>query len=284
MVLGKVRQYVDFRHLGVEELGTVYESLLPYTIRIAPESLSVDGFRVNPGQGYLTPLSLERAELGAYYTSPQLVDLTLSTVLDDLIDTTLESAGPDAAAQERALLALRIIDPACGSAAFLIGVIERIAASLAEIRSGQLLPTERGLAHARRDVLQHCIYGVDVDPFATELAKVALWIHCAVDDMPLTFLDHKIICGNSLIGWPTVRPASGISPTRRMTIPNGLGGKKNQPLRDMYYQAPAIVTVRTSPSLKPHRTRLGSPDSEFAPKAQSTSGVPTRTRCRRQDH
>ena len=51
-------------------------------------------------------------------------------------------------------------------------------------------------------MLQRCIYGAEKDPFAAELAKVALWIHCVVPDQPLTFLDHHIVCGDSLVGWP----------------------------------------------------------------------------------
>lgn len=235
VVLGGVRQYVDFRHLGVEELGTVYESLLAYTIRIATEPIDVEGIAIHTGQGYLAPLSLERSELGAYYTPPKLVDLTLSTALDEMINDCLERA-MSLAEKEEALLDLRIIDPACGSAAFLVGAIDRVAAALADVRSGDHQPTDRNVAHARRDVLQHCIYGVDVDPFAAELAKVALWIHCAVDDMPLTFLDHKIVCGNSLVGWPMFDLPDEI-PDAAYDTPSGLSGKKNAPIREQYRAA-----------------------------------------------
>ena len=98
-------------------------------------------------------------------------------------------------------LDITVIDPACGSAAFLIAAVDRLALRLAEIRRDGR-PDDRDLRHARRDVLQHCIYGVDKDETAVELAKVALWIHCAVEDRPLTFLDHRIQQGDSLVGWP----------------------------------------------------------------------------------
>src|SRR5690606_12423996 len=229
--IGRVRQYVDYRHLGVEELGSVYESLLNYTIRIADEPGQQDGIPHRAGQGFLAPLSTERAELGAYYTPPRLVDLTLSKALDGLIEQRLDAHPGDPEAQEAALLDLRVIDPACGSAAFLIGAIDRIAQALADVRTGGQPVTDADLQRARRDVLQHCIYGVDVDPFAVELAKVALWIHCTVGDLPLGFLDHKIVCGNSLVGWPMFDLPDEI-PDAAYDIPSGLSGKKNAPIRE----------------------------------------------------
>ncbi len=73
---------------------------------------------------------------------------------------------------------------------------------LASARSAPAYPADAAIAVARRDVLARCIYGVDKDPFAIELAKVALWIHCAVPDAPLSFLDVHLVCGDALIGWP----------------------------------------------------------------------------------
>jgi Eco57I restriction-modification methylase len=118
-----------------------------------------------------------------------------------VIEERLAEAGPDPTERERALLDITVLDPACGSAAFLIAAVDRLATALADVRR------EGGLGagdeqSARRDVLQHCIYAVDKDETAAELAKVALWIHCAVKDRPLTFLDHRIQHGDSLVGWP----------------------------------------------------------------------------------
>lgn len=228
--IGRVRQYVDYRHLGVEELGSVYESLLNYTIRIADEPGQQDGIPHRAGQGFLAPLSTERAELGAYYTPPRLVDLTLSKALDGLIEQRLDAHPGDPAAQEAALLDLRVVDPACGSAAFLIGAIDRIAQALADVRTSGQPVTDADVQRARRDVLQHCIYGVDVDPFAVELAKVALWIHCTVGDLPLGFLDHKIVCGNSLVGWPMFEIPKEI-PRAAYDPPKGTTGKAAAPYR-----------------------------------------------------
>jgi hypothetical protein len=201
--IGGLRQYVDYAHLGVEELGAVYESLLPYALRLTVTPLrTTDGHTVPGGSVYLDPVSTERADLGAHYTRPELVDFVLELSLDRLIAERLQAAAVDHEAREAALLGIRVLDPACGSGAFLVGAIDRLAAALAAEREGVAKPTERGLQDARRDVLQHCIYGVDKDLFAVELCKVALWIHCAVKELPLTFLDHRIQHGDSLVGWP----------------------------------------------------------------------------------
>ncbi|MBX0330191.1 hypothetical protein K2Z83_21205 [Oscillochloris sp. ZM17-4] len=93
-----------------------------------------------------------------------------------------------------------MIDPACGSGAFLLAAARRIGRELAKVRAGEDQPTPAAFRHAVRDVIQRCIFGVDLNPLATDLCKLALWIegHCA--GMPLSFLDHHIKRGNSLIG------------------------------------------------------------------------------------
>ncbi len=202
--VGKLPLHVDYRNLGVEELGTVYESLLDYTLTIAdkPTPVRDENRVVSAGRAYLASLAIERADLASYYTPTDLVDLLLSRSLDPLIAERVSNAGPDSAAQVEALLSLKVIDPACGSAAILVGALDRIAYAVAKARSGAQEPLDTDITHARREVLQHCIYGVDKDPFAAELAKVALWIHCIVPDQPLSFLDNHIVCGDALIGWP----------------------------------------------------------------------------------
>lgn len=200
---GKLTMHVDYRNLGVEELGAVYESLLDYTLTVAPTAtLDDDNRKVAPGQVYLAPISTDRADLASFYTPTDLVDLLLTTALDPLIEQRLTDAGDDPQAQVAALLDMKVIDPACGSAAILIGALDRLAYAVAKARSNPHEPLPDDLAHARRQVLQSSIYGAEKDPFAAELAKVALWIHCVVPDQPLTFLDHHIVCGDSLVGWP----------------------------------------------------------------------------------
>jgi hypothetical protein len=204
----QMRQRVNYAELGVEELGSVYETLLNYTLRYAHEATPTEDYTVPAGAVYLASLSTERQDLGAHYTRLSLVDFVLSVSLDRLIDGRLQAAGNDKAARERALLDLRICDPACGSGAFLVGAIDRVAVALANVRSGGEKPTQATVQAARREVLSHCIYGVDKDPFAAELCKVALWIHCAVPNLPLSFLDHRIQNGDSLVGWPLLNVPS----------------------------------------------------------------------------
>ncbi|MCK5074257.1 MAG: N-6 DNA methylase, partial [Bacteriovoracaceae bacterium] len=112
----------------------------------------------------------------------------------------LENAGENIEEREKELLSIKVCDPACGSGAFLIAACNRLGSELAKLRYGEDLPPQNILQEARRDVLQHCIYGVDLNPMGVELAKVSLWINAIVRDKPLNFLDHHIKCGNSLIG------------------------------------------------------------------------------------
>ncbi len=203
VTVGGTSMHVDYRNLGVEELGAVYESLLDYTLAVAgTATFDDDNKNVAPGQAYLARISIERADLASFYTPTDLVDLLLTRSLDPLIEQRLADAGDDRQAQVDAILDLKVIDPACGSAAILVGALDRLAYAVAKARSNPHEPLPQDLAHARREVLQSCIYGAEKDPFAAELAKVALWIHCVVPDQPLTFLDHHIVCGDSLVGWP----------------------------------------------------------------------------------
>lgn len=196
---GGLSQHIAYATIGVEELGAVYESLLDYTPRIAEAPTPTEGGEV-AATGSLYLEKIGDRELAAYYTPAELVDFTLEISLDRLIKERCENlSGREA---EAAILDIRVIDPACGSGAFLVSAIDRLALALCDKRHDGQQPTEPQLARARRDVLQHCIYGVDLDPFAVELCKVALWIHGAARDLPLTFLDHRIQLGNSLIGWP----------------------------------------------------------------------------------
>jgi len=223
----RLRQRVNYAAMGVEELGSVYESLLNYSVKRADAPIQTEAGRMVPKGGvYLAPLTTERKDLGAYYTPPELVDFVLEVSLDRLIAERLEKAGKEAEARERALLDLRICDPACGSGAFLVGAVDRIALALAGVRSGGGQPTERTVQLARRDVLRHCIYGVDKDPFAVELCKVALWIHCAVPDLPLSFLDHRIQHGDSLVGWPLLKIPPEI-PASAYTIPSSVKSSRD---------------------------------------------------------
>ena len=101
---------------------------------------------------------------------------------------------------DQAVLALKVCDPACGSGHFLIAAAQRIARRLAFLRAGDEEPSPDMMRHALREVISHCIYGVDINPMSVELCKLGLWLEAVEPGKPLTFLDHHIKCGNSLLG------------------------------------------------------------------------------------
>ncbi|NQS74738.1 MAG: N-6 DNA methylase, partial [Methanoculleus sp.] len=201
---------ISYADLSVEEIGAIYESLLDYTPRITTGFEEVNGREYRPGQFMLDPRGSERKTTGSYYTNPDLIAELIKSALDPVIADRLSRAGPDPAAREKALLSIRVCDPACGSGAFLIAASNRLGRELAKIRAGTELPSAQEVQAARRDVLAHCIYGVDLNPMAVELARVSLWINALVGDKPLSFLDHHIKCGNSLVGATPELIAGGI--------------------------------------------------------------------------
>jgi N-6 DNA Methylase len=191
---GKVLRAVDYKNLGAEELGSVYESLL----ELHPE-LDADAgtfaLRVAAGS--------ERKTTGSYYTPTSLI----SELLDSALDPVLEEA---AATGEDTILELKVVDPACGSGHFLVAAAHRIAKRLATARTGDEEPSPEATRHALRDVVSRCIYGVDLNPMAVELCKVSLWMEALDPGRPLSFLDAHIKCGNSLLGTKPALVAGGI--------------------------------------------------------------------------
>lgn len=102
---------------------------------------------------------------------------------------------------EQALLSLRVADIACGSGHILLAAARRIGTELAILRTGEDQPSPTAMREAVRDVIRNCIYGVDLNPLAVELCKVALWLEAHVPGQPLNFLDHHIKCGNAIVGF-----------------------------------------------------------------------------------
>lgn len=192
----KVLKRINYLDLGVEEIGSIYESLLDFLPRVFASEQEVEGEKVPPNIFFLDPRGAGRKTTGSYYTHPRLIDELIKSALKSVVDKKLENATD----KEKALLSLKVCDPACGSGAFLIAADNYLARELAKLRTNQSEPPDREVKKATRDVLQHCIYGVDLNPMAVELTKVSLWINSCVEDMPLNFLDHHIKCGNSLIG------------------------------------------------------------------------------------
>ena len=187
---------VDYRNLGTEELGSVYESLLELHPKIDPNDRTF-GFERAAGS--------ERKTTGSYYTPSALISRLIDESLDPVIDAAAAKADP-----EKALLALRVLDPACGSGHFLIAAAHRIAFRLARIREGGTEPSTKMLRAALREVVSRCLYGIDINPMAVELCKVSLWLEANVPGRPLGFLDHHIACGNSLFGTTPKLLANGI--------------------------------------------------------------------------
>lgn len=192
---------INYAHLDIEELGSVYESLLDYH-----PIFKEDNGRIKFELAYGT----ERKSTGSYYTRSELVQELIKTALVPVIEERLNSAKTKEE-KEKALLSLKICDPAAGSGHFLLAAARRIGKELAKVRTGEEQPTPTEFRRAVRDVIQHCIYGVDLNPLAVDLCKVALWIEGHNRGYPLTFLDHRIKCGNSLVGLDRMdRLAEGI--------------------------------------------------------------------------
>lgn len=182
---------VNYAALDVEELGSVYESLLDYRPQILFTAQATPQFELSYGS--------ERKSTGSYYTPPDLVAELVRSALEPVLQERLKSAA-SREEKERAILSLRVLDPACGSGHFLLAAARRLGKELAKVRTGEDEPAPETVREAIRDVVAHCIYGVDKNPLAVELCRVALWLeaHCA--GKPLTFLDHHIKCGDSLVG------------------------------------------------------------------------------------
>lgn len=197
---GEARRVVDFAHLGAEELGSVYESLLELVPRHDP---------VTHAFSYAILAGNDRKTTGSYYTPTELVELVLDTALDPVLDDVEKrTATPEGRAE--ALLALKVCDPAVGSAHFLVAAARRIALRLATARTGELDPTPVDYSDALHDVVARCLYGVDLNPMSADLAKVSLWLTAMTPGKPLSFLDHHIKVGNALLGTTPALLAAGV--------------------------------------------------------------------------
>lgn len=187
---GQAMTKVNWRDMETEELGSVYESLLELT----PE-LNLEAREFTFAEGDATKGNARKVS-GSYYTPDSLVKLLLDTTLDPVLDTA-EARNPNDPVSE--ILKLSMIDPACGSGHFLLGAARRAAGRIARHRMPGAISQEV-FQHALREVVGNCIYGSDRNPMAVELCKVALWIEALEPGKPLSFLDARIKCGDSLIG------------------------------------------------------------------------------------
>lgn len=182
---------VNYAALDTEELGSVYESLLEFHPEITWQSARPEFDLVTLGD--------ERRSTGSHYTPPELVAPLILHTLEPVLAERLKGAAT-AREKETAILGMRVCDPACGSGHFLLAAARRLGKELARVRSGEDEPAPERVQEALRDVIAHCIFGVDKNPLAIELCRVALWLECHASGKPLTFLKHHICCGDSLMG------------------------------------------------------------------------------------
>ncbi|MEZ5151987.1 Eco57I restriction-modification methylase domain-containing protein [Rhodococcus zopfii] len=194
------RRTVDYRHLGAEELGSIYESLLELIPR---HSATERRFELVNAAGNT------RKTTGSYYTPSPLIECALNSALDPVIDAAVKRGEQiavvgghvdPAESIVRELLTVTVCDPASGSGHFLVAAARRIAKRVAAVREGNPEPTVDAVRRALHEVIARCIYGVDLNPMAVELAKVSLWLEALEPGKPLGFLDAHIKCGNALIG------------------------------------------------------------------------------------
>ena len=210
---------VNYASLNVEEFGAVYEGLLEYDPLVE---------RQNNRWRFIFVKGIGRSSSGSHYTPDELVQPLIKHSLEYIIEDKLKEAATiqgfttskdnenplslrerdrvrvglslDVTNKEKALLSIKVCDVACGSGHILLNAARRIAVELARIRTGEDQPSPPAFREAVRDVIQHCIYGVDKNPLAVELCKVALWLEAHNSGEPLHFLDHHIKCGDAIVG------------------------------------------------------------------------------------
>jgi hypothetical protein len=181
---------VNWRDMGPDELGYIYEGLLELVPNITEEGRRFSFAGTEESRGHV------RKTTGSYYTPDELVKVLLDSALEPVIARAV-AAHPINSAD--ALLELAVVDPTCGSGHFLIAAARRLAEHVARLRTATT-PAAEEYRRALRDVVRHCVYGVDANPLAVELCKVGLWMESVAPGLPLTFLESHIRHGNSLLG------------------------------------------------------------------------------------
>ena len=177
------RERIAYRDLGVEQLGAVYETLLDYTPIVERDSVAL-----RPGSGI-------RKSTGTFYTPQPIADFVVRRTLEPLVR----------GLRADDILRLRVVDPAMGSGAFLVAACRYLAHAYeaALVAAGGCLASDIGepeRAAIRRAVAERCLYGVDLNPMAVQLARLSLWLATLAADRPLSFLDHRLQAGDSLLG------------------------------------------------------------------------------------
>lgn len=239
---------VDFSGLEIGHLGHIYEGLLSLRLSVADRDYAYDERSDRYGPADATTADVHAGDLlwltneggrkggGVYYTRTELVRHLVRGAVGPAFDRHLaavrELAAKDPAAAADHLFDFHVLDPACGSAHFLVEVVDELADKIARLLGELALPAVRGqldslragagasfgagiedTALLKRLVLKRCVYGVDVSPMGAEIAKVSLWLGSFVPGLSLAYLDHNVQVGNSLIG---VARAEAITPPQQM--------------------------------------------------------------------
>jgi len=216
---------VNYAALNVEELGSVYEGLLKFNAV----------FNLQAGAATFD-LQAGADDTQSHYTDDDLVQPLIKHSLDYLIAEKLKERD-----REQALLSLRVADISCGSGHILLAAARRIATQLAIVRTGEEQPSPSAFRAAIRDVIRECIYGVDLNPLAVELCKVALWLEAHNPGEPLNFLDHHIKCGNAIVGF-----------ARREEVERGVPDEAFVTMPDDEKETAALVRKRNKAERKDH--------------------------------
>jgi N-6 DNA Methylase len=183
---------------GVKEAADI-PALLEAFGSLVDERASPKATPTGEGAPYLQPTE-ERRRSGSHYTPRSLTEPIVRHALEPAFARLGEKASPEA------VLSLKVLDPACGSGAFLVEACRQLGARLEQAwnmygaEKPRIPPDEDEALHARRLVAQKCLYGVDRNPMAVDLARLSLWLATLARDHEFTFLDHALKAGDSLVG------------------------------------------------------------------------------------
>lgn len=247
------RERYSYADLGVDQLGSIYEGLLVFEPMITDEEMVVakvkgeerlltraqaedqglaiiEGSVRTSGSFVLRVWGGRRKGSGSYYTPQEITAFLVKEALEPLVEPIVQGcAERDVHGQPCRLpseiLELKVCDPAMGSAAFLVQACRYLAEAYGRARIAAGLDddgriSQEELASYKRRVAEKCLYGVDLNPMAVELAKVSLWLETLSGDRPLTFLDAHLRCGNALIGAPLRDAAGALSIQGILSIPD----------------------------------------------------------------
>ena len=268
------KAYIDYGSLEVRHLGSIYEGLLEYRLKVN-----------DTGDIQLITDKGERKATGSYYTPDYIVSYIVKNTISPLIEEKKKkvqeevkkmqkkiktSRGYNREAYEKKLIAvkdtlideilsIKVLDPAMGSGHFLVEATDFLANALIETLETEPLKEEKlpvpdekpssyieekeEIRWARREVVERCIFGVDLNPLAVELAKLSLWLHTIVKGKPLNFLDHHLKCGNSLIG----TKIENLYPLKEEILP---ASTKTKLIQDLSHAVGAYQSIEETPSNK----------------------------------